>query len=537
MFDPKAGPLCSLRLDLKNFRASDVLTPYNRRSRGTVPRVRTSLWPSRQKKNQMWIALLAIVFLAVAFVPAAEAQTALTFSKAFAPSTIGPGSVSTLRFDITNNTSSPLTGLTFTDNLPAGVTIATPANASTDCFDATLTAPDGGDTITFSGGRVGGAESCIVTVDVTSSTPGVHTNVSGALISGTGSSGTATADLTVVADRPGFSKSFNPSTVSFGERSTLTFTIDNSANSSAAYSLTFTDNLPSGMVVANPANAATSCTGGTLSAVGGSSVISYSGFTGDASVAAGGTCTVTVDVVANSAGALNNISGELTSTPSQFGGTAQSSGAASATLTATAEDIALIKEFLDDPVAPGGTAILEFRIRNLDRGFDATSIAFDDDLEAVLTGLAPNESLPKAACNGTLDFSSGVLSLSGGTISTEGECTFNVSLGVPAGASDGAYPNTTSAVTADINGGSVTGNSATDTLYVSAAPVLTKEFLDVDSAASDPEVNAGDDVTLRFTVTNPSSSSATGRMSSPSCASTRNAAPERACAVSFLRAA
>ena len=57
-------------------------------------------------------------------------------------------------------------------------------------------------------------------------------NVSGDLTSSAGSSGTASADLTVATNRPGFSKSFSPATVPIGSRSRLTFTIDNTANGS-----------------------------------------------------------------------------------------------------------------------------------------------------------------------------------------------------------------------------------------------------------------------------------------------------------------
>ena len=92
-----------------------------------------------------------------------------TFSKSFAPDTIGPGSVSTLTFTITNGEASPVTELAFTDTLPGGVTVADPANASSTCggppgFPPTLTAPAGGGTITFADGTLGGSSSCTVSV-------------------------------------------------------------------------------------------------------------------------------------------------------------------------------------------------------------------------------------------------------------------------------------------------------------------------------------------------------------------------------------
>ena len=59
--------------------------------------------------------------LNLALSSATVAQSPLTFSKAFSPSTIGPGGVSTLTFTITNNTAQPASEVTFEDNLPAGV--------------------------------------------------------------------------------------------------------------------------------------------------------------------------------------------------------------------------------------------------------------------------------------------------------------------------------------------------------------------------------------------------------------------------------
>lgn len=124
---------------------------------------------------------------------------------------------------------------------------------------------------------------------------------------------------------PAFSKSFNPAIIPQGGTTTLTFSIDNSGSAVAAFSLDFTDNLPVGMVVASPPNDVSSCSGGTLTAVTGSSVISYTG----GSVGAGATCTISIDVKGNDMGILVNTSGDLTSD-------AGNSGNASATLEVTA---------------------------------------------------------------------------------------------------------------------------------------------------------------------------------------------------------
>ncbi len=438
--------------------------------------------------------------LIVTLTTAASAQVPLpTFDKAFQPSTIGPGSVSTLRFDLTNpDAVNGVTDLAFVDNLPLGVTIADPANASTDCADAVLAAPDGGGTISFSGGRLVPSASCVVLVDVTSSTPSVHMNVTGDLTSSAGNSGTASADLTVVTDRPGFSKSFAPSTVPLGDRSTLIFTIDNTANPAARFLLRFTDNLPTGLEVADPAAASNGCTGGILTAIPGTSVISLSIASPGPSVAALSSCTVSVDVVATGFGLLDNITGELTSSD---GFTTSSSGKASATLEVTAGRIALIKEFTDDPVPAGGTVTLEFTLVNRDRDFAATDIAFDDDLNAALAGLTATALPPMGFCGaGSQLTGAGMLSLTGASLPPEGICTFSATLQVPAAAATGVYPNVTTAVTATIDGAMVTGNAASDDLFVEPSPVLTKEFL------GDP-VGGGDSVVIEFTVENASTTS------------------------------
>ena len=439
------------------------------------------------------ILLTLLAFLLVAGSAMAQVPS---FSKSFSPSTIGPGSVSTLRFDISNGSSSPIRDLAFTDTLPAGVTIASPANASSSCL-GTVDAPDGGGTISLSGGGIGASSSCSVTVDVTSSVAGTHTNVSGDLTSDAGNSGSATADLTVATDRPGFTKAFSPSAVAFGGRSTLTFTIDNSANASAAYNMMFTDPLPSGMVVASPANATTTCSNSTITATAGSGTITFGPTVFNlASVAAGASCTISVDVLGNAVGSLGNTSGELNTSP-QFG-SPRSSGKAAAVLTVTADRLALTKSFTDDPVPPGSTVTLAFTLYNLDRSTSATAIEFTDDLDAALTGLtAISTPLSNPCGSGSSLTGTSVLSLTGGSLGPESSCTFSVTLQVPTTAAAGNYSNTTSQVSGDAGGRAVTGLAASDILVVAAVPTLTKTFLD-------NPVGTGDSTTLELTITNTS---------------------------------
>ncbi len=453
-------------------------------------------------------ALAALVLLGTA--AAASAQP--TFTKVFSPDTIGLGSTTTLTFTIANNSASGVTDLAFSDPLPAGTTIATPPLASTTCGagQATLTAPAGGSTISLAGGTVGAGKSCTVKVNITGTAIGTHMNVSGTLTSSAGSSGTAADDLIVEDDRPGFSKSFSPPTVPVGGRSTLTFLIDNTANTGETAnagdvtSLDFDDVLPPGMVIAGPSNIGTTC-GGTfisLTAPPGGTTIEYnalgSAFDGSEVVVGGATCTVVVDVVANVAGALHNLTSDLIGTvhPSA----SVNSGRATATLVSTATALGIRKSFLDDPVPPGGTVTLEFRIDNRNRDFTATGIGFTDDLDFTpSTGITFDSGPfpdPPCGAGSTLTLAAGdVLTLAGGTLAPGAFCKFSVTLGVPATEAPGAYVNTTSAVTGTIDGGGVVGNVASDTLFVDVLPIFTKTFTD------DP-VGAGGTVTLEFFIKN-----------------------------------
>jgi hypothetical protein len=324
----------------------------------------------------------------------------------------------------------------------------------------------------------------------------VHTNFTGDLTSSEGNSGPAAADLTVDATYPGFSKSFAPANVLLGGRSTLTFTIDNTLNVESQVpfltNLTFVDSLPVGLEVAGPANVINTClVSGIVTAAPGSSQISLSG----AAVAAGNSCTISVDVVSTGVGKLENTTSDLTFLNNLI----TPAGRAGAVLTSTAAELALIKEFVDDPVPPGSNTTLRFTITNHDRNDSATGITFTDDLDGTLAGLIANNTAPPLddVCGtGSMVSGSDLLTMSGGTLAPGESCTFDISLDVPVGASPGAYPNSTSAVQSD----QFTGNAATDILFVDAVPSLVKTFLD-------SPVAAGGSTRLEFTVTNTSPTS------------------------------
>src|SRR6185503_6263942 len=132
-----------------------------------------------------------------------------TIAKAFSPNPIAVNGISTLTFTLTNTNTAVLHGAAFMDSLPSGVQVAATPAAATTC-GGTWAPGAGATSLTFSGGTIPASGSCTVSVNVTATTAGPHSNVSGPLStteSGTNTGGLATATLTAVRP-PSIAKQF-----------------------------------------------------------------------------------------------------------------------------------------------------------------------------------------------------------------------------------------------------------------------------------------------------------------------------------------
>ncbi|HEX8917897.1 MAG TPA: hypothetical protein VF898_05315, partial [Chloroflexota bacterium] len=200
-----------------------------------------------------------------------------TLSKSFSPTSILQNNTSTLTFSLLNpNTLAGqiLHGVSFTDTLPAGLSVAT-ASVSNACGagNGTLVTDAATRTISLSGVTLNPSATCTFGVTVTGTAAGLYHNLSQSITStetgpNTTSSGYGDASLTVV-DPPTISKSFGTASIFTNGTTSLTFSILN-PNSIALNGVQFSDSLPSGLVVATPNGISGTCGGGTITAAGGS---------------------------------------------------------------------------------------------------------------------------------------------------------------------------------------------------------------------------------------------------------------------------
>jgi uncharacterized repeat protein (TIGR01451 family) len=254
----------------------------------------------------------------VAFTANLAITSPITVSKAFSPSTVVTGGQSRATITLTRTGGAALmTDLAFSDPLPSGFVIAAVPNAVTTCAGASLTAVPGATSFSMTGGTTGStvtsASSCTVSVNIKAPmTNGTFTNTiaAGGVTAATAkgavtniSAGSAT--LTTITSVT-LNTAFSPTTITPRGTSRLSVFIANPASVGALTGVSLTDNLPMGLVLRAVPNATLtsssgSCTG-TIGASPGSSAVTITG----GSVSAGAMCELSFDVTTESIGTLTN---------------------------------------------------------------------------------------------------------------------------------------------------------------------------------------------------------------------------------------
>lgn len=392
-----------------------------------------------------------------------------SIGKAFATNPVLAGASSRLTLTVNNGLATNLTGVALVDSYPAGLVNAAVPNAATTC-GGTVTATAGAGFVSLGGGSVSAASTCTVSVDVSAASAGIYANTSGGVSSnesGAAGSGSNTVSLTVIG-APQASKTFSPASTRINLDSRLSITISNPNSTTALTGVSFTDTYPAGLVNTATPNPTLNCTSGsTATRTGGAAGGNTIGFSGG-SLAAGGSCTVEINVSSATAGSYANSTGPIASAN---GGTGAAATTTLVVSNLTAPTVA--KNFAPLTITAGGTSVLTITLSNANAGTAITNASVTDTYPLnVVNAATPSAS---TTCGGSLTAVAGASSvaLSGGTIPAAGSCTVTVSV---TSSQAGTYNNAIPA------GGVTSGNagdnaaSASRVLTVLVPPTISKSF-------------------------------------------------------------
>ncbi len=297
--------------------------------------------------------------------------------KSFSPAAIAVGGTSTLTFTITNtNDLSAKNGWSFTDALPAGLTITNPSSATTTCSSGAVTATAGGTSVAVTGNLNVNQVSCTASVNVTSSTVGTYSN---------GPSNVTTVGLNPPGTTP---LTVGVSDLAITKTTAATYT----PGAPISYTMTATNNGPSPVLGATvddalPAsitNSSWTCTPSAGNACGAASGTGSIHTTLNLAVGGTATFTLTGTVASGATGALTNTAtiapptGTTDPIPGNNTGPATSQPAPRATLAVT-------KSSAPNPYIPGQPLAYTITVTNQGPS-DVTGATVDDTLPAPIAG-------------------------------------------------------------------------------------------------------------------------------------------------------
>ncbi|QHE83679.1 DUF7933 domain-containing protein [Hydrogenophaga sp. BPS33] len=365
------------------------------------------------------------------------ALAGLGVEKHFEPTAVAAGQPALLVIRVRNSLVQPLTNISTTDNLPAGMVVATPANASTTCAGAVITAIGGSDKVSFRGAQLAAGPSlCEVRVNVLVPLAGAYVNTipGGTVVANDGAVTNPqpgpSATLHVLQP-PTVAKAFAQTVVAAGASNRLTITITNPNATQALTGVALRDNLPTGLFVAPVPNASTTCVGGSVSVEASSAAAQMSAGT----VPAGGSCTFWFDTVSNVPGLYTNTipTGAITSTQGVSNGDPASASVR------VLEPPTVTKAFVPPTIAPNGVSRLTITLGNNNAGAQTLLQALDDTLPAGVVVASPaNIGGTCTTASVTATAGSALVRYANGASIPPGGCTIAVNV---TAAATGTYPN------------------------------------------------------------------------------------------------
>ncbi len=447
--------------------------------------------------------------------PASDTVNVSTISvaKSFSPLTVSYPDASLLSITISNPaTGGPLTGITLTDNLPAGIEVAPhavelppgPSPApSTTCSGGSITDGGGGSlesgdtSIRLTGGTLpAGPSSCTIDVYVRptqSTSSGTYTNIlgPGSVTTTEGPTNSNTGSRSLLVNAVSVSKAFQYSAFQAGDTNLLTITLTNSTDSDYT-NVAVSDTLPIApnnnlVFTGTPSTPSTTCPGGSV-ALSGAPTTRTVTLTGG-TIPANSTCVITATVTtapgALSASYTNTIPvGGLTTAEGPSNTTAASAPVSVYTLTT---GVATTKTFTPSTIDIGDDSTLQLTF-TAPADTNLTNFTFSDTLPTggdgdvyVSNSTPPSASLECGPLGGAWPPANGATTIagSGGSILAGETCTVEVYVTSDTGTGPGIVYNNT------ILPGNVTNNenrnppgdvSAELTVHTPSTLTISKAF-------------------------------------------------------------
>lgn len=182
--------------------------------------------------------------------------------------------------------------------------------------------------------------------------------------------------LALAQSPPTIVKSFSTATVGLNQSVTLTFTITNPNPATDLTGVGFNDNMPAGLLIANPDSVSGSCDTSTVTTL--ATSINMVG----ATLLANSSCTLSVDVLATEAGDQVNTTDPITSVEGGTGGTA------TATVTVVVPDVTIALSHTGNFLGPQTGATYTITVSNPSAADTSALITVNDSLPAGLTATA-----------------------------------------------------------------------------------------------------------------------------------------------------
>lgn len=266
----------------------------------------------------------------------------------------------------------------------------------------------------------------------------------------------------IVVSPPAVTKSFSAAQVGLNQSATLTFTITNPNGATDLTGVNLNDNLPAGLIIANPDSLVGTCDPGVITTA--PNNINLVGGT----ILAGSSCTFSVDVLAIDTGTQVNTTDPVTSNEGGTGNTA------TATVDVITPDLTITKTHSGNFLRPQTGATYTITVSNVGTVDTTALITVDDTLPAGLTatdisGLNWNCTLSPLQC-------------ARGDVLVSGTSFEPITLTV--NVANNAASSVTN--TAKVSGGGETNtanNTASDVTQIDAALLLTAQTASVSVAA------------------------------------------------------